>query len=333
MNFTHTSNRLIFAALIALAGACKVGESGDDATASGTGDDDGGTEPTGGGGSETGDTALAGACASKDRVGGFELLMEADYTAFSGSVADGVVPITVLEPVGEGGGCTMLRRNNPFCDPPCQPGTTCDFDGTCIAYPSNHDVGSVDITGLVQAVEVTPVMPTYDYFANDLMHPAFTPGAAIGLSAAGGDYAAFTLRGEGVAMIEPTSESLELHNDQPLTVTWAPEDGAATVRVELSIDQHGNTPVRLVCESPDVGTLTIPAELVSQLVAFGISGFPSVQYYRETVDSIALEPGCVDFAVRSHRQTQLAVAGHIPCNKPDDCPDGKICDLMNQTCK
>ncbi len=330
MNTMHISNRLILATLVALAGACKVGESGDDATASGTGDG-GETDPTGG--SETGDVAFAGACAAAGRVGGFELLMEADYTAFSGAVADGVVPITVLEPVGEGGGCVMLRRNNPFCDPPCQPGTTCDFDGACIPYPSNHDVGLVDITGLVEPVEVTPVMPTLDYFVNDLMHPAFTPGAAIDLSAAGGDYAAFTLRGAGVAMIEPTSAALELTNNQPLTVEWAPGDGAATVRVELSIDQHGNTPVRLVCEAEDVGTLTIPADLVSQLVSFGISGFPSVQYYRETVDSIALEPGCVDFAVRSHVQTQLAVAGHIPCNKPDDCPDGKICDLMNQTCK
>jgi hypothetical protein len=318
------------AALLAGAAlACRTPEGGDSATAtaaetSATG------EPT-----ETGGGPMfRGACPLADRVGGFVLAMEPDYTAFSGAVADGVVPSTVLEPVGEGDGCTLLRRNNPFCDPPCQPGTTCDFDGACIAYPANHSVGTLALTGLTHGeVTVEPVMPTFDYFSTELMHPAFAPGAAIGIEASGGDYSAFTLHGEGVAMIEPDAEALEMRKDQPLTITWAASEGAGQVRVELNIDQHGLTPVKLICEVEDTGTLTIPAALISQLIAFGISGFPSVQYYRQTVDSIDLEPGCVEFAVRSHRQTLLSVEGHIPCNKPADCPDGQVCDLPTQTCK
>jgi hypothetical protein len=74
-------------------------------------------------------------------------------------------------------------------------------------------------------------------------------------------------------------------------------------------------------------------ELIAQFIDFGISGFPSAQFYRETVDSLALEPGCVEFAVRSHRETLLGVEGHTPCNKPDDCPEGQTCDIMIQTCK
>ena len=250
-------------------------------------------------------------------------------------MADGVVPITVLETIGEGGGCLLLRRNNPFCDPPCQPGTTCDFDGACIPYPNNHNIGTVSVTGLVQPVSIEPVMPTFDYYDTTLMHPAFAPGAAIVLKTTGGDYAGFTLRGAGLAMIEPTSAELVMKKGQPLAIGWTPGPGtgAGQVRVELLIDQHGNTPVRVVCEGEDTGMLAVPAEIVTELIGFGISGFPSAQYYRQTVDSLELEPGCVDFTVHTHRQTLLSVEGHVPCNKPADCPDGLVCDIKIQTCK
>lgn len=277
---------------------------------------------------------LHGACPSAERVGGFAVSIEEDYSAFAGVVADGVVPITVLEEVGSGGGCVLLRRNNPICDPPCQPGTTCDFSGECIAYPKNHDVGTVTVTGLVQPVEVTPVMATFDYFDTTLMHPAFMPGAAITLTAGGGDFSPFTLHGEGVAMIEPASATLTMKKGQPLLLEWAAgAGGVGQVHVELTIDQHGNTPVKLVCDGPDTGTLEVPVELVAQFVDFGISGFPNAQFYRQTADSVGLAPGCVDFLVRSHRETLLAVEGHTPCNKPQDCPEGQICDIKIQTCK
>lgn len=292
------------------------------------------------GGEETeattsGDVLLRGACPAAERVGGFSLSVEEDYSAFSGVVADGVVPITVLEPVGEGGGCVLLRRNNPICDPPCQPGTTCDFTSECIPYPANHDVGTVSVAGLVQAVEVMPVMATFDYFDTTLMHPAFLPGVGITLSASGGDYSPFTLYGEGVAMIEPASGTVTMKKGQALRLEWAAaaDPGAGQIHVELTIDQHGNTPVKLVCDGADSGMLEVPSELIAQFVDFGISGFPNAQFYRQTVDSRTVGAGCVDFTVRSHRETLLAVEGHTPCNKPADCPDGQVCDIMIQTCK
>ena len=69
-----------------------------------------------------GELELAGSCALADHVGGFVAGFEPSYSAFSGSVADGVVPLNVLEQVGEAGSCTLLRRNNPFCDPGCDAG-------------------------------------------------------------------------------------------------------------------------------------------------------------------------------------------------------------------
>lgn len=282
----------------------------------------------------TGDepVVLAGACALENRVGSFTLLREAEYSSFSGNVADGVVPITVLELVGEGGGCTLLRRNNPFCDPLCTPGTTCDFDGTCIPYPANHDVGVVTVNGLLDAVAVDPTPPNFNYFDTSLMNPAWDPDSLITLGTAGGDYDAFVLHGYGVSMIEPTAESLSLADGQPLPVEWTPEAGHGRLFLSLNVDQHGLTPVNLFCDVEDTGALEIPADIVSSFLEFGVSGYPVAHYYRQTVDSVEIEPGCVELLVRSHHQTPLTVAGHTPCTTPDDCPMDQTCDLMLQTC-
>lgn len=282
----------------------------------------------------TGDTpiVLDGSCPLETRVGSFTLLAEDDYTAFSGTVADGVVPVTVLELVGEGAGCTLLRRNNPFCDPLCTPGTTCDFDGTCIPYPANHDVGVVEVSGLLQEVSIDPTPPNFNYFDTQLPHPAWEPSSPIVLTAAGGDYTPFELHGLGVTMIEPTADELTIAPDSPLPVEWTAGDGDARVFVSLNVDQHGLTPVTLFCEVPDTGALEIPADLITSFLEFGISGYPVAHYYRQTSDSVEIEPGCVEFLVRTHQQTALSVEGHTPCDSPDDCPKGQTCDLALQTC-
>jgi hypothetical protein len=279
-----------------------------------------------------GEVELRGACSLAERVGGFIVAMEPEYSAFSGSVADGVVPVSVLEQVGADGDCILLRRNNPFCKPLCMPGQACDFDGTCIPYPVNHDVGVVNVTGLVQPVMVEPVPPTYSYFDTSLMHPPFEPGSPIELTAEGGDYEAFELHGIGVAMVEPAAEQLSLSTGRPVTVEWISTGSEAKLQLVLSVDQHGLTPVKLVCESDDTGSLSIAPELVSDFLAFGVSGFPSADYYLRTVDSVDITPGCVELIAHSHRQTLLDVEGHTPCDAPADCPVGQMCDLMIQTC-
>lgn len=276
---------------------------------------------------------LAGPCELADKVGRFDIQREELYTTLSGAVADGVVPVSVLENVGEQGGCRLLRRNNPFCDPPCGPSQTCDFDGSCIPYPLNHDVGIVTVDGMLEPVMVEPVVPTYEYFDTDLPHPAWDPGAAIELRAAGGDYEAFTLHGSGVEMIEPAGEALVLDPVADLTVEWIPGDGTGTVRVELNIDQHGITPVELWCVGEDTGSLVVPAAFIEEFVQFGVTGFPSVSYFRETVDSVQIAPGCVEFGVRARQDGALTVIGHTPCNVPEDCPPGTMCNIPIQTCE
>lgn len=275
---------------------------------------------------------LRGACPLAERVGGFSVAMEPEYSAFSGAVADGVVPVSVLEQVGAEGSCILLRRNNPFCEPLCLPGQTCDFDGSCIPYPVNHDVGVVTVTGLVQPVVVEPVAPTFSYFDTSLPHPACEPGVDIELTAEGGDYEPFVLHGRGVPLVMPTAEVLSLSTGRAVEVEWGPIGADATLQLVLNVDQHGLAPVRLVCESDDTGSLSISPELITQFLAFGVSGYPSADYYLQTADSVDLAPGCVEFLVRSHAQTLLDVEGHTPCDAPADCPEGQMCDLMIQTC-
>jgi len=285
--------------------------------------------------SETGEPiVLHGPCDLAVKVGAFNLQREELYTTFNGAVADGVVPGYVLENVGEEGGCRLLRRNNPFCDPPCTPSETCDYDGSCIPYPLNHDVGIVALDGLLMAgVMVEPIIPTYEYFNTDLDHPAWSSAAAITLDAAGGDYSAFGLHGIGVEMIEPAADAVVLDPEQELTVEWVPGTGPGTIRVELNIDQHGLTPVELWCTSEDTGSLVVPAEFIAEFVQFGVTGYPSVAYFRETVDSVEIEPGCVEFGVRAHQDGMLTVIGHTPCNIPEDCPEGTTCNVAIQTCE
>lgn len=281
---------------------------------------------------DTGEVVLHGACDLAERVGGFTLLREESYSTFSGAVADGVVPVSVLELIGEEGDCRMLRRNNPFCDPGCGTGETCDFDGTCIEYPRNHDVGMVDVTGLLQEVSVAPIEPTYDYFDTSLPHPAWDPLAPIELTAAGGDYESFVLAGVGVSMIVPDPAPVVLDPSADLSLAWTPDEGPAHVRVELTIDLHGATPSKLVCVTDDDGELTVDQSLVAQFVALGVTGFPAITFHRETVDSIEITPGCVELGVRSFADGDLSVVGHTPCTGDGDCPDPMVCDIPNETC-
>src|SRR5262245_19407818 len=81
---------------------------------------------------------LTGACSLADDYGGFVVSVGTDASNVDGRVADGVVPFTVLEELVREGDCAVLRRNNPYCDPGCDPGYTCDFDGTCVPYPVNQ---------------------------------------------------------------------------------------------------------------------------------------------------------------------------------------------------
>jgi hypothetical protein len=320
----------------------------------------GGTKPTGGAGDTTDTTpivtepttitavpppsgdpatvALAGPCAMPDRFGTFQVEVLDYYSQALGSAADGVLPITQLTPVGTAGDCELLRRNNPFCDPACDPGTVCDVGNVCVAEPVNQDLGTVTIGGLEQDLILQPVPPGNTYFATMLPHPVFLPDTLIELQTHGTTYGAdVTLHGVGTdpITVAPADRDLVMIRDAPMPLVWNPPAsslGRSTVRVELSVDQHGLTPVSLVCDVPDTGSAEIDASLVTQLMDLGVTGFPSATYTRHTVDSAPLGDGCVELEIDSQVIPTLAVQGYIPCDDQGDCPTGTTCDLLVGLC-
>lgn len=304
------------ALLLILAGACACTDS------AGADADAGPVEPG----------ELDGACPLNERVGLFSVTLEPDYSVVDGEILDAVIPATIQALVLEQGGCRVLARQNPFCDPACTAGETCSQDGACVPYPARRETGTVSVAGLDVPVAMTP-RADKRYFETQLPHPAFTPGGAISLSSTGGEVGPLELSGRRIEALELDAEVWQLSAGAALEIGWVPgQDADASVYLTLNIDQHGASPSTLECEGPDSGSFEIPAAIIDALLDAGTSGFPTGQAYRRTVDSSEAETGCVEFQVRSHRSVEVEVTGHTPCVSEADCPDGLSCDTLNQTC-
>jgi hypothetical protein len=117
-----------------------------------------------GGTFDAGEGSVDGECPEAVRVGRFVVDQTADYAFVDGKVSEAVVPTDVRTEVFAEGDCRILRRENPFCDPPCGGDETCDLSGTCVPYPSALNVGTVSVLGLSSAVSMEPVEPGNTYF-------------------------------------------------------------------------------------------------------------------------------------------------------------------------
>ncbi|MEE9384941.1 MAG: hypothetical protein V3V08_16170 [Nannocystaceae bacterium] len=280
---------------------------------------------------------LRGPCDLGQDVGRFALKLGSADTAASGEVADGVIPASVPKLASAAGSCRLLKRENPYCPGGCTLGLTCDYNSECIPEPAKQDVGVVTLTGLVRPVAMELAEGSFLYFDSTLPHPGFEPGVPITLRASGGDLPSFELYGEGVRALVVTSGVPFIRPGTDLVVTWETIAGtsSSTVQLRLNIDQHGNSPVTLECEGPDLGSFALPAGLLGELVNSGVTGFPSLYVIRRTVDHTtfaALDPGCVQFEVSSNVGLTPKMDGHDPCQQDDDCPQGKICDQPTGTC-
>lgn len=278
---------------------------------------------------------LAGACAMDQAFGGFDIESNPYLTQAGGAVSNGVVPISILEEVGAGGDCLLLRRNNPHCDPSCGPSETCDFDGACIPYPVQQDVGTVTVAGLFEAVEMEASSPGFSYYDVDMPHPAYAPGSLLTLRAAGGAGEPWGLYGVGVLPLELASSDWLVDPHSDYTVAWnAPDTTVRSgVHLRFNIDQHGTTPVLLDCTFADTGQGTIPGSLLTAFTSFGVTGFPSTQIERRTVDSLALGGGCVDFEVKWGVVPTLDLEGYTPCAEDEDCPAEQTCNQTLEICE
>ncbi len=276
---------------------------------------------------------LAGPCPDQDRAGRFQVTLQPDLSLIDGHVGDSVWPAEVREPVASEGGCMLLRKRFPFCDPACTSGSTCDHDGSCIAEPRNQDVGVARIWGLAEHVAMEPVVPGNRYFHARLPHPGFDPDAAVHLDSSGG-YAELRLEGRGVPPLTRPDAPIVVREGSPVALDWdaaAAVDGAR-IDLEFTIDQHGTSPLLLRCTFDDDGAAEVPAALIDQMMSAGISGYPNGSLARATVDSMETGDTCTELRVQSTVRLSVAVDGHTPCASDDDCPDPQTCDIPNQTC-
>ena len=270
-------------------------------------------------------------------MGGFKVEMNGTigYTAIDGVVRNGVPPASIADPTFEEAGCRLLRRRRLVCEPPCAPSQTCDVGATCIDAPLGQDQGQVTFAGLVAPVTLSPLPPGSTYFFTRLTHPGFADGDLIRLTSTAGYLGALELYGVGVSQVAPTEPLVVVTEGQPLALAWdaAAPDARSRVLVELTIDQHGLTPVTAVCDLPDTGSAVIPSAVVDGLVAAGVTGFPSGRVTRRTVDSVTVAAQCAEFVVSSVRDLQLEVTGFVPCISTADCPSGTTCTLAIQQCQ
>jgi hypothetical protein len=278
---------------------------------------------------------LAGPCAQEDLYGAFLVEDLFGFAILDGTVSDGVVPITVLELMEASGECTLERRNNPFCDPPCGAGMTCTFEGTCIPFPRAQDLGTVTIGGMVEPVAMEPLVPGYNYSNTTLPYPAYAPGDLIEFRTGAGTYPGVELHGVGVTPLASSDGEVFVDPDVDLEVLWtAPPEGARSrVFFQLTIDQHGLTPVKLRCDFADDGVGVVPSSLVRGLIDFGVTGFPNATLKRQTVDSTAVGEGCMEFRVSSPIELSVDVDGFTPCRVEEQCPEGQSCDFVNEICR
>lgn len=304
---------LALAGAVAL-GACGGGSSSADADAAiGGVDADEAVDATAAACDPAGDPAavpLRGACPSERRLGGFLIEEQPRFAVVTGDVSNGTTPLTVFTVERTEGDCALVRRPNPFCNPACDTTETCSLEEVCVPAPRQQDVGPVAVEGLASCVAMAPRPPGNGYFQNGLPNPPFAAGGLVRLTTGAGPYGPLELHGVGVEPMAPLDARWMLVPGQALVIAWTPPTtpGRARVAFSMNIDQHGTSPLSIVCDVADTGTASVPAALIDDLFA-AQSGFPSGSITRRTVDSQDVTDGCVDLAVGSTRPMAVCASG------------------------
>ena len=295
-------------------------------------------KPSGGSGGAGGGGALGvidRPCAAATRLGGFELVLVAPtptvegYAQLIGTVQDKANPNKIWQATATEGDCRLMV--GPACTTSCTLPSVCD-GASCVAGPTTKTVGTVTVTGLNSALSAMPnSQKNYYAPASASGFPPAAPGANVVLTATGGDYAGFSLRGAGFPIIDSPSATLPFQMGKPFTATWTPPPAPVASRMFVKVDIafHGGVDAQIQCNVADNGSVTISASLVDALLARGVAGFPTAFLTRQTVDSADVGGGCVDFAMTTvfngTTGIQLMIPGITSCNEDTDCPSGMTC--------
>lgn len=262
-------------------------------------------------------------------------------TKVVGTVGDGPIPSNVVWTVAkQEGDCKLETPTAPFCAEGCG-ADVCVADDTCQAYPTNHSVGDVVLSGVNVSgggamLTLKEIAKTYQPPAGtNFAYPPFAAGDEIKLQASGGDFAAFDLATPGVDPLHVTTTDFALDTGKAFELTWdaAKDPKASQVYVKLDISHHGGIRGMIECTTDDTGSLTISADMMSELIGLGVAGYPSVVLMRQSIDSAQIAPGRVRLEVSSRAERYVSIAGIDSCTTDEDCPSGKTCRTMDSTCQ
>ncbi len=154
------------------------------------------------------------------------------------------------------------------CEPACEAGWSCSWDGVCTEAASPIDAGTITVGGLVVALVLEPssawVYYGYDFEPEPTGGEIFAEGDAIVASAAGAELAAFELETAGVAPLDsdlpcPIGED----HSGDLALSWTPGQAGDRVRLRLASANHGSQFPAILCETEDDGALTLDGELLA----------------------------------------------------------------------
>jgi len=202
----------------------------------------------------------------------------------------------VLE--AEEGACRFYRvAEIAPCDPPCADDWTeyCTIDGQCLPFPQRVSAGTITVSGVKGGPYPIPVGEADWYSAPATPASLFDAGAAITVSATGGDIPAFEAHVTGVGPLKaPIDGVLTLVDGAPQVVTWTKANDGSTVELILQIGWHGAPPTAILwCTAPDAdGQVTIPQAMVEAFPTFGGMGlFQHPAYLRRVSRAVAASPG------------------------------------------
>ena len=251
------------------------------------------------------------------------------YTSVFGKVHDGPVPAAVVwTVVEEANGCRLSTPRVPFCSVPCGGAAVCVDGGSCVSQPRAQDLGRVHVTGLgTGAFDMEPIAGNYQPSAGvALPYPPFREGGVVRVAAPGGALGAFSIESRGIAPLV-FEQNPTLVSGQPLRLTWtAPgQPDLSRIEVKLDISHHGGARGTIECEVPDSGSLEIPASQVSQLLALGVAGFPTIVVTRAATGTAAVRAGVIALRVLSTVERAVEIEGLRSCTGDGECPAGKKC--------
>jgi len=155
------------------------------------------------------------------------------------------------------------------CNPPCEGGDLCTAAGECVGWPDGVEAGTLTIDGLADPLVLEPLEHAPGSYGAtvSVYQDQFGEKDPVTVSLEGDTFPALALAARGVAEVEADvgGDGLSIPDAQPVTVTWnSGSDAQACAQVNLYTQNMGHgLPILnvLECVGPDIGSLTIPAEM------------------------------------------------------------------------